>query len=651
VEAIPKDAGTARKTRGALEWTGTDLGAGDRRFSLEWLETDGLGGFACGTAEGMSVRRYHGWYAPAARHVNGRSPLVAGCEELVWCDGVTTKISRGEREPGPDQPGGSCLARFALEPFPTWRYETEKFSIERSLCLVRGRSIAIARYANRGRRTFGLRTRPLLRAAGPAGERRGDPAVEVRGEAVCIASLPNLPRLYAWGTGGLVVEESGPFDAGPARAEDNGDRDRMWSPVAWDWILAPGQQRYLVFSREEVSTDPAQLFEAERARRESFASTNDPVFDELARRAEIFLVDGDAGDGSIVGGYPEAVAWSRDSMISVPGLTLATGRHAGASRVVSVAAARLRAGSPAENAGFAAGDAALWFVLAVEWFTRFRRSPSRPTPLLAAVRNVLSACREDRGSGIAVEPDGLMSGFFPGRPLTWMDAVVDGQLVTPRYGRAVEVNALWHAALKAAARLERLAEEGGRARELEGEAWHVARRFNEVFWCAQKEYLYDVVGPDDPDSSLRPNQIFAVSLSEDLLPPHRARAVYRAVRNHLLTPLGLRTLDPRDPRYRGRCAGSPRDCSLALHQGAAWPWLLGAFNDAHFRVLGRTPEARRSMRVWLDGVRTHIREAGVGSISEVFDGDDPQVPRGCFAQAGSVAEIARIFYTYLNSKP
>jgi len=650
VEAIPKNAGTARESRGALEWASADLGAGDRRFSLEWLETDGLGGFACGTAGGQSVRRYHGWYAPAAPwHANGRSPLVAGCEELVWCDGETTEISRGERDPGPDRPRRGCLARFALEPFPTWLYETEKFSIERSLCLVRGCSIAIARYTNRGGRSVGLRSRPLLRAAGPPGERRPAPAVEIRGETAWIACPPDLPRLFLRGTGGRAEDESSPLDAGTDRREENGER--MWSPVAWDWILAPGQEAHLVFSHEEVSTDPAQLFEAERARRQAFAATDDPAFDELARRAEIFLVDGDAGGGSIVGGYPEAIPWSRDSMIALPGLTLATASHAGASRVVSAAAARLRPGFPAEGAGFATGDAALWFVLAVEWFTRLRRSPSRPTPHLAAVRSVLSACREDRRPGIAVGPDGLMSGFLPGRPLTWMDAVVDGQPVTPRYGRAVEVNALWHAALKAAARLERLADEGGRARELEGEAWHVARRFNEVFWCAEDERLYDVVGPDGPDPSLRPNQIFAVSLTEDLLPPHRARAVYRAVRDHLLTPLGLRTLDPRDRRYCGRCAGSPRDRGLALHQGAAWPWLLGAFADAHFRVLGHTPQARRSMLAWLGGVKTHIREAGVGSISEVFDGDDPQAPRGCFAEARSVAEIARIFYMYLNGRP
>jgi predicted glycogen debranching enzyme len=242
----------------------------------------------------------------------------------------------------------------------------------------------------------------------------------------------------------------------------------------------------------------------------------------------------------------------------------------------------------------------------------------------------------------------LLAGNAPDRALTWMDAVVDGKPVTPRRGLAVEVNALWHAALKSAARLERVAGDHARARDLEADAWHVARRFNEVFWSDEDERLYDVVGDDGPDRSLRPNQIFAVSLSENLLPPHRARAVYWSVRRHLLTPFGLRTLDPRDPRYRGRCAGSQRERDLAYHQGTVWPWLIGAFVDAHFRVFGRTAETLRTARGWLAPLRAHVREAGVGSISEIFDGDPPHAPRGCFAQAWSVAELARLVHTHFS---
>jgi glycogen debranching enzyme len=640
VDAVPEGSEIAGETRGALVWDGAELGAGNRGLSLEWLEADGLGGFASGTAAGPSVRGYHGWYAPPGSPAAGRFPLVAGCEEFVWCEGELASVFLPRSGTAADGSGPNCLARFALEPFPTWRYETEAIAIERTLCLVRGRSIAIARYSNCGRHAVGLRARPLLRGG-------RDPAFEIRGEAAWLPSPAGLPRLSIRGAGGQAVDESRAAEEPPDSPEGT---DGLWSPVSWDWVLAPGQAAYLVFSREEVSTDPAQLLEAERRRRQDFLSTEDPAFDELVARAEVFVVDGDSRDSSIVGGYPGTVDWSRDSMISLPGLTLAVKRPAGASRVLAGAAARFREDASSEEAGFASGgDAALWFVLAVEWFTRLRRDPSRPTPLLGTVRSVLSAFREGRRPGIGIGPDGLISGALAGRPLTWMDAVLDGVPVTPRYGRAVEVNALWHAALKAAARLERLAEEGSRARELEGEAWHAAKRFNEVFWSAAHERLYDVVGPDGPDASLRPNQIFAVSLSEDLLPPHRARAVYWAVRNRLLTRVGLRTLDPEDPRYRGSGAGSPRDHALALHQGAAWPWLLGAFADAHFRVLGHGPEARRAMAGWLGGLKEHVAEAGIGFLSEVFDGDDPHAPRGCLADARGVAEIARILYMYLKS--
>jgi glycogen debranching enzyme len=488
-----------------------------------------------------------------------------------------------------------------------------------------------------------LRSRPLLRVGElpPSPWHRG--AIEIREDAAWIGSLGSPARLYVRGAGARSVVES---RSGPAARRSREEGDEAWGPVAWNWTLAAGQAAYLVFSCEEVSTDPAQLFEAERRRR-AVRPTEDPLLDELARRAEVFLVDGDSRDGSIVAGYPGR---GRDNMVSLPGLTLATARYAEAARVVNAEAARLAAGThaPAATPEFSSSDGPLWFVLAVEWFTRLRRDPIRPTPLLGAVRSVLASYRKGERPGVSVGPDGLVSGFLEGQPLTWMNAMAAEGPVTPRYGRAVEVNALWHAALKAAARLERLAEERSRARDLESQAWHVARRFNEVFWSAENERLYDVVGPDGSDSSLRPNQIFAVSLTEDLLPPHRSRPVYWAVRNRLLTPFGLRTLDPADPRYRGRGAASPAENALALHEGAAWPWLLGAFADAHFRVLGQSAQNRAILWEWLEKIRSHVREAGVGSISEVFDGDEPHTPRGSFAEARNVGEIARIFSTYLN---
>src|SRR5262249_43992347 len=305
--------------------------------------------------------------------------------------------------------------------------------------------------------------------------------------------------------------------------------------------------------------------ESERSLRRSFPRTGHPVFDELARRAEVFLVDADYRERSIIAGSPWFADRGGDSLISAPGLAMATNRYGAIARVLNSYASMRRDGLIPNNFAGEEGepeyntvDAALWFILAVEWFCRARRNPSRPAPLLAAVRSILSAYHQGTQFGIGVAPDGLLRAGAPGRALTWMDAIVDGVPVTQRAGKPVEVNALWHAALKGAARLERLAGENGRARELESEAWHVARRFNESFWCAEKEYLYDVLGDEGPDDSVRPNQIFAVSLTDDLLPPHRARAVYWTVRRRLLTPFGLRTLDEHDPRYKARCAASPR---------------------------------------------------------------------------------------------
>jgi predicted glycogen debranching enzyme len=652
---------TAELKRQPFTWEADDIATRERRLSLEWLETDGLGGFACGTVAGARTRRYHGWYVPAIPPPRRRWMFVAGCDEFVSHGGDPIGISTQIYGDAVHPEGDANLVSFGLDPFPRWLYRTDDFSIERSLCLIRDRSITVVRYANRGKREVGLTVRPLLRFASVhelQHERNEfDTKTDVRGEVSWVKPIAYLPRLYLRGVGAKTEVESIWYRrfSYPVEAERGYDSEEdLWSPLVWTWTLAPGGEAYVLFSREEVAADPSHLIEAERRRRGVFTPTGDVVFDELARRAEAFLVDGDYRERSIIAGYPWFADWGRDSMIAAPGLAMATARYGAIARVLNGFAAMRRDGLIPNNFAGEEGepeynsiDAPLWFILAVEWFCSARRNPSRPAPLLAAVRSILSAFHQGTRYGIGVAPDGLLSGSAPGRALTWMDAVVDGTPVTPRSGKPVEVNALWHAALKSAARLERLAGENARARELESEAWHVSRRFNESFWCAEKEYLYDVLGEDGPDASIRPNQILAVSLTDDLLPPHRARAVYWTVRRRLLTPFGLRTLDEHDPSYRGQCAGGQRERDRAYHQGTVWPWLMGAFVDAHFRVLGSTEETRRMMRVWLAPLRAHVREAGLGFVSEIFDGDPPHRPRGCFAQAWSVAEIARLLYTHL----
>ena len=648
-----------RDVRSPIVYSGADLAA--RALSLEWLETDGLGGFACGTASGARTRKYHGWYAPAIPPPRRRWMIVSGCEEFVRAGASTTGISTQVYRNAVYPEGRASLTRFGLEPFPTWLHETDRFRVERSLCLPRGRSVTLAGWTNRGAGRIELRVRPLLAFRGIHELQRENgfsATAKVTGDRAVVRPDGDRPTLFLWAPRATAVAEPDWFRRFhySVEAERGYDSDEdLWSPLLWTWQLGPGEVAHLVLSTEETSDDPAALRESERRRRDLFPKTGDPTFDELARRAESFLVETREGKATILAGFPWFGDWGRDAMIAAPGLAAATGRYRPFARVLNSFAGHRRGGllpnnfpSDGEEPDYNAIDAPLWFVLAVEAFGRFRRDPTKSSPLLAAVRDVIQSYRGGTAFGIGVGADLLVAGGEPGRALTWMDAVVDGEPVTPRRGRPVEVNALWHAALKAAARLERLSGEHARARDLEADAWRVARHFNEAFWSEEDQRLFDVVGDDEPDRSLRPNQIFAVSLSEELLPPHRARAVYWSVRRHLLTPFGLRTLDARDPRYRGRCEGTQRERDLAYHQGTVWPWLIGALVDAHFRVLGRTPESIRTARSWLAPLRAHVREAGMGSVSEIFDGDPPHAPRGCFAQAWSVAELCRIVHTYFG---
>ncbi|HTY41855.1 MAG TPA: amylo-alpha-1,6-glucosidase [Thermoanaerobaculia bacterium] len=649
----------ARGASKPLEWSARELEG--RASKLEWLETDGLGGFACGTVSGARTRRYHGWYLPAIPAPRRRWMLVSGADEFVTAGGVTEGISTQAYRDATHPNGARSIARFRLEPFPSWLHQTAAFSLERSICLVRERSLTIVRYVNRGASELTLRVRPLLAFRGShrlqTETTDWDTATEVRGEVSWVRPLPYLPRLYLRGVFAATRVEPVWYRHFAYAEEERRGYDAtedLWSPLEWEWTLRPDARAFLLFSLDEVAADPEHFMDEERVRRQSFARTRDSVFDELSRRAEVFVADADHRRATVLAGYPWLADWGRQAMVAAPGLAQATGRAGAVARVLNTFAGLRRDGLIPNHFSREEGepeydsvDASLWFILAADWFGRARRNPLAPSPLLGAVRSIIEAYRRGTRFGIGVGPDGLLAGDAPGRALTWMDAVVDDKPVTPRAGRAVEVNALWHAALKSAARLERLSDEAGRARELESEAWHVARRFNETFWNGARSALHDVVGDGGPDESLRPNQILAVSLTEDLLPPHRARAVYWTVRRELLTPFGLRTLEPADPRYRGRADGDERERLLAAHQGAVWPWLLGPFADAHFRVFGHGEESRRTMRVLLAPLRAHVLDAGLGSISEMFDGDPPHAPRGCFAQAWSVAEVARIVYTHL----
>jgi predicted glycogen debranching enzyme len=379
----------------------------------------------------------------------------------------------------------------------------------------------------------------------------------------------------------------------------------------------------------------------------------------LAEAAEQFLAARADGRRTVIAGYPWFADWGRDTFVALPGLALATGRWPLAYEVLRTFAGHVDRGMVPNRfpeAGTApeynSVDAALWFVEAGRRYVRdsgdldFARRE-----LLPRIEEILDWYAKGTRYGIRVDPaDGLLAAGEEGAALTWMDAVVDGVPVTPRRGKPVEVNALWYNALLSGADIAHSLGQRLRPEAWRDEAERVRESFNRRFWNAEAGYLYDVVdGPAGDDASLRPNQLFAASLFHDVLAEEYRRPVVDAVEARLLTPVGLRTLDPGHPSYAGRYEGPAGARDAAYHNGTVWPWLLGPFAGAYLKAHGRTAEARERVRDSVAPLARHLGTEGcLGQLSEIMDGDPPHTPRGCAAQAWSVAEVARVLLEELR---
>jgi predicted glycogen debranching enzyme len=366
---------------------------------------------------------------------------------------------------------------------------------------------------------------------------------------------------------------------------------------------------------------------------------------QLVLAADQFLVRRGEQQTTIIAGYPWFADWGRDSMVALPGLTLATGRRAETRSILLDWSTWLKDGllpnrfpDQGEAPEYNSADASLWFIYAAERYIAVTSDLSTQRRLFTSLTDIVEHYLQGTLFGIGVDPDDhLLRAGAPGLQLTWMDAKVDDWVVTPRRGKAVELNALWYNALRVLERWS--AKVGGEQKRYAGLADACAAAFNRRFWYAEGGYLFDVVdGENGDDPSLRPNQVLALSLPFPVLSPERRLAVLDQVAAALLTPVGLRTLAQRDPAYRGTYAGDARTRDSAYHQGTVWPWLLGPYLTAHLRVVNN----RAYVQAVLDTFFAHLPEAGVGSVSEIFDGDAPHAPRGCFAQAWSVGELLRV---------
>lgn len=625
----------------------------------EWLVTNGIGGYACGTIAGLLTRHYHGLLVAALEPPLGRTLMLVKLDETARYDGQRFELATNRWADGTVAPSGYLqLEGFYLEgTIPVWQYALADARLSKRVWMERGRNTTYIRYScDRANAPIHLTLAAFVNYRDHhGGSVTGIWEVTPKTEGVDILAFQGAEPLRLRGRGQWTPQGRWyhQFDLAVERYRGTGDCEDHLHGATLEITLQPGESVTVVASAEAEFNSPDSAWQRQRQEDEQRCDRFAARFgrcewlEQLALAADQFICDRvlaeDPQGKTVMAGYPWFGDWGRDTAISLPGLTVGTGRPEIARPILRTFAKYFDGGmmpnvfpdgsrTPAYNTV----DAILWYFEAVRSYFQATGDKTLIAELFPALAEVIDWHLRGTRYNIHVDDDGLLYAGEPGEQLTWMDAKVDDWVVTPRQGKAVEVNALWHNALWTMVRLARVLGQSDSHYE------RLAKRAQagfERFWYADGGYCYDVVDtPNGDDAALRPNQIFAVSLPHPLLSPQQAKSVVNVVGRKLVTSYGLRSLSPDDPRYCGFYGGDRWQRDGAYHQGTVWAWLLGPYAEAHFRVYGDAAQARS----FLEPLREHLLTAGVGSISEIFDGDAPHTPRGCFAQAWSVAEVLRV---------
>jgi predicted glycogen debranching enzyme len=650
-------------------------------LTREWLVTNGLGGYASGTVAGIATRRYHGLLIAAQPAPLGRQMLLSHLSERIrLANGTLVKLS-GE-QPDPDDQhlyGADYLAEFRLElGLPVWRYELAGATIEKRIVMPHEQNTVYVIYRLLEGQPLRLKLLPSVHNrshdAPVSTPLPGDFRLTESNSRYELSTSPDLPtlRMQMQGPRQAFTVERKTLQEMLYPVEESRGYERsgtLWSPGYFRVDLSQQQASVLVASTEPwdviaaLDGDEALRVEYERRTRRLSAAheaARSGVAAELVLAADQFIIkpagraeevarahaEGDEVR-TVIAGYHWFTDWGRDTMISLEGLTLTTGRHAEAGYILRTFAHYIRDGllpnlfpEGGKEGLYHTADATLWFFHAIDRYLATTGDRSTLEILLPRLLAVATHHLQGTRFGIAIDPqDGLLRQGQEGYQLTWMDAKVDDWVVTPRRGKAVEINALWYNALCLLAEWVRDLHGEAEADPWLGHAEQIRASFNRRFWYAGGGYLYDVVdGEQGDDTACRPNQVLAISLKHPVLDQSRWEGVLNVVQQRLLTPVGLRSLSADHPDYRARYYGDLRDRDAAYHQGTVWGWLIGPFIDAWLKV---HPDDHPSARQLLAGLDEHLSEACIGSISEIFDAESPYTPRGCIAQAWSVAEALR----------
>jgi predicted glycogen debranching enzyme len=647
-----------------------DLASSTRR---EWLITNGIGGYASGTVAGLLSRRYHGLLIAALKPPLGRTLLVTKLDETASYDGHDYSLyaNRWADDTGGlvDPDGFRYLERFHLEgTTPVWTFAFSEICLEKRVWMQPGANTTYVRYdLRRAIAPLTLSIKALVNyrdhhASTFAGDWRM--RIEAVEHGLRVTAFDGATPFYLLSDRAEATPQHEWYRDYFLSVEDYRGLDALDDNLyagEFHATLYPGQSLNLVVSSETSPGLDGALAYAERQAYESQllvgaghpqrgpvgAPAPTTAIEQVILAADQFVVrrplSGQADGSTIIAGYPWFGDWGRDTMISLPGLTLATGRHDVAARILRTFAQFVDEGMlpnrfPDENEEpeYNTVDASLWYFEAIRAYQAVTADDDLLSDLFPALQAIIEWHRRGTRYHIHVDPaDGLLYAGQPGVQLTWMDAKVGDWVVTPRIGKPVDINALWYNALRIMADFARnLGQEADTYASMGDQAASSFARF----WSETAGYCYDVLdGPEGDDLALRPNQLLAVSLPHSPLTKRQQRAVVDVCARHLLTSHGLRSLANHDPAYIGHYGGNQRQRDAAYHQGTVWSWLIGPFVIAHLRVYGD----HESARTFLQPLLRHLADHGLGSVSEIFDGDPPFTPRGCVAQAWGVAELLR----------
>ena len=636
-----------------------------RSLRKEWLLVNGTGDYASGTIPYCNTRKYHGLLVANLDTPPGRHVLLSTTEDSVLGGGKEFFFSTRKHPEVYFPRGHEYLHSVTLGDWPVFTYRIGGLTLTRELVLVRGRTLLLFKYTCRleGQESthppLTLRIKPLLAYRHFHGltVANGDLNAQVLQHRQGMRTQPYgaMPTFYMQAKGAYA------FHAAPdwcRQVEYMVEHERgfpfhedLFLPGYFELPLVPGQPLYLAAATEDVHEDLEELWHNETSRRVTLCQASDTLLGHFVRRAAGFMINTPQNEPSVLAGYHWFDAWGRDTCIALPGLTFCAGRLTKGVRILEAVGKTLHNGlvpncfaNKNDSHAYNSVDASLWYIWAVQKLLHHLPDHIDWVQEYAwpVIKQIINAYKNGINPGIFTDEEGLLHAGNATTQLTWMDAQVDGQPVTPRHGCPVEINALWYNALAFADFL------GARFGENSYICTELLRRirinFRKRFWVdRQGGYLGDVWLDGKLDTSIRPNQIFAVSLPYPVLEDDYQPFVVECVRNHLLTPFGLRTLSPDNANYRPVYHGGPGDRDGAYHQGTVWPWLLGHYTEALLRTAWDTDGAVRAL---LDTLRplftTHLLDAGVGTVSEVFDGSPPHQPDGCISQAWSVAECVRV---------